>query len=94
MFFEWDPKKDKLNIKKHGISFSEATKIFEDPLQLSILDHRFSYFEERWITLGLHENKVILVVAHIYFDLSGEEIVRIISAREATAHERNQYERF
>jgi len=94
MYVEWDPQKDQSNQQKHGISFTEAAKIFQDPLHLSVLDHRFSYFEERWITVGLHNNRGILVVAHLYFELSGEEVVRIISAREATTNERNQYEKF
>jgi len=50
--FEWDPAKSILNESKHGISFETAKEVFSDPLHVSTLDQRFSYFEERWITVG------------------------------------------
>jgi len=90
--FEWDRRKSESNQKKHGVSFEEAREVFDDPLHLSILDHRFSYFEERWITVGQTVQRRVVVVANLYFDDDGEEVVRIISAREATANERRQYE--
>ena len=92
MRFEWDRRKSESNQKKHGVSFEEAREVFDDPLHLSILDHRFSYFEERWITVGQTVQRRVVVVANLYFDDNGEEVVRIISAREATANERRQYE--
>jgi len=92
MRFEWDPIKDSKNQKKHGVSFSEAREVFDDPLHLSILDGRYSYFEERWISLGQTKKSQILVVANLFFDSNGEEVIRIISAREATLNERKQYE--
>jgi uncharacterized DUF497 family protein len=92
MRFEWDPEKDSKNQQKHGIAFSEAKEVFDDPLHVSLLDERFSYFEERWITIGSTSEKDVLVVANLFFDDEGEEVVRIISAREATRNERNQYE--
>lgn len=91
--FEWDPEKDSLNQKKHGISFTEACEIFDDPLHISILDQRFSYFEERWISVGQTKKTHVLVVANLYFEDDGEEVIRIISAREANTHEREQYEK-
>ena len=92
MIFEWDPQKDLSNRLKHGISFAEAREVFDDPLHLSILDHRFSYFEERWICVGQTKGARILVVANLYFNDEGDEVIRIISAREATSNERKQYE--
>ncbi len=92
MRFEWDPIKDSKNQQKHGISFSDAREVFDDPLQLSILDERYSYFEERWISVGQTKKSQILVVANLFFDSNGEEVIRIISAREATSNERQQYE--
>jgi uncharacterized protein len=92
MRFEWDPIKDSKNQQKHGISFSDAREVFDDPLHLSILDERYSYFEERWISVGQTKKSQILVVANLFFDSNGEEVVRIISAREATSNERQQYE--
>jgi uncharacterized protein len=92
MRFEWDSKKNEINIKKHGISFEEVKLVFDDPLHLAILDKRFNYFEERWITIGKVLAGKFVVVAHIYFDNNGEEVTRIISARIATPFERRQYE--
>ncbi len=92
MKFEWDTVKDNQNQEKHGISFSEAMEVFFDPLHLSILDKRYTYFEERWITIGQVKDCRIIVVANLYFSEHGEEVIRIVSAREATVHERKQYE--
>ena len=92
MHFEWDERKNQLNIRKHGISFEEARNVFDDPLHISTLDERFSYFEERWITIGLTAAMRLVVAANLYFNEDGEEVIRIISAREATLHERKQYE--
>lgn len=92
MIFEWDEKKNNLNIQKHLVSFEEAKEVFGDPLHISKLDYRFSYFEERWITIGSTKDDKILVVANIFFDDSGEEIIRIISARKANSKEKDFYE--
>jgi uncharacterized DUF497 family protein len=92
MRFEWDPTKNEANKRKHGVSFEEAREVFDDPLQISILDHRFTYFEERWITIGQTQSARLVVTAHLYFDDQGEEVIRIISARGATNNERKQYE--
>ncbi len=92
MLFEWDHQKDLLNQKKHGVSFKEAEEVFEDPLHISILDHRFSYYEERWLTIGKAKRARLLVLAHLFFNEEGEEVIRIISAREATIHEQRDYE--
>ncbi|OYY31952.1 MAG: hypothetical protein B7X69_04090 [Sulfurovum sp. 39-42-12] len=90
--FEWSDEKNQLNIKKHGISFEEAKEVFLDPMHISKLDHRFDYFEERWITLGVTSEDKILVVANMFFDDDGNEIIRIISARKANQNERVFYE--
>ena len=92
MQFEWDESKNQLNIDKHGVSFSEAKEVFNDPLHIARLDYRFSYFEERWITLGATKDCQILVVANLFFSDEGEEIIRIVSARRANNKERAQYE--
>ena len=93
MKYEWNEDKNKLNQKKHGISFEEAKEVFEDPLHISKLDHRFSYFEERWITVGATSKHKVLVVANLFFTDDGEEIIRIISARKANKQERDSYEK-
>ena len=92
MKFEWSEEKNSLNIQKHNISFKEAKEVFSDPLHISKLDHRFDYFEERWITLGTTTKDKILVVANIFFDENAQEIIRIISARKANQKERIFYE--
>jgi len=91
--FDWDSYKNSENIEKHGISFEYAQEIFRDPLHLSVLDERFSYFEERWITMGATENGEVVVVAHLYIVEEPEERICIISARRATSRERKQYEK-
>ena len=92
MKYEWDSNKNDINKKKHGISFEEAKQIFDDPLHIAILDKRFNYFEERWIAIGKTISNQVVVAANLYFDDDGEEVIRIISARRATSHERRQYE--
>ena len=92
MKIEWSEEKNNLNIQKHQISFFEAKEVFLDPMHISKLDHRFDYFEERWITLGVTSTEKILVVANMFFDENGEEIIRIISARKANDKERMFYE--
>lgn len=91
MRFEWDPRKDKANREKHGISFELARRVFDDPNHLSLQD-RHESGEERWQTLGLIGPYAILLVAHTYEDENGEETVRIISARKATRAERRRYD--
>ena len=93
VIIDWDSNKNSENIKKHGISFEQAQEIFLDPLHLSILDERFSYFEEHWITMGATQRGDVVAVAHLYFVEEPEERIRIISARRATPQERRQYEK-
>lgn len=93
MKFEWDDNKNRINQEKHGVSFEEAREVFDDTLQISRLDKRFNYFEERWITLGATKKEKILVVANLFFSNDGEEIIRIISARKANNNERKAYEK-
>lgn len=91
--FEWDPLKAASNLVKHGVSFEQAASVLLDALALTVFDAAHSEFEERWFTLGLASNGRLLAVAHTY-SASGPSSakVRIISAREATKHERRQYE--
>ncbi len=93
MKYEWDEEKNRLNLQKHGISFEEAKEVFNDALHISKLDKRFSYFEERWISIGSTSKYKVLVVANLFFTDEGEEIIRIISARRANKKERQSYEK-
>ena len=87
--FEWDDRKASANLRKHGVSFEEASTIFGDPFSITIPDPLHSHSEERFVTIGLTSNQRRLLVA-IHVDRSGR--IRIISARQATARERKQYE--
>jgi uncharacterized DUF497 family protein len=91
MNFEWDEAKSRLNLAKHGISFENAKRVFEDPHALSYQDREVDR-EERWQTMGLIGRSVVALVAHTYREQEGEAVVRIISARKATLPERRAYE--
>ena len=88
LIFEWDSKKATLNLKKHNISFVEASTAFEDPLSISIDDPLHSNYEKRQVLIRMSHNNRILVVVH---SERGDNI-RIISARKATKRERKYYE--
>ena len=87
--FEWDPRKDSANQRKHGVSFSEATSVFADEWALLIQDPDYSEEEERFVLLGLSSTLRTLVVCHCYRERS--QVIRIISARRATRSERSLY---
>lgn len=91
MRFFWDENKDLINYKKHGVYFETATLVFDDPNFLMLRDRDVSG-EERWHTIGLVDDVMLLLVVHTLMGEHDEEIVRIISAREATARERRLYE--
>jgi uncharacterized protein len=88
MKFEWDPEKAMVNSAKHAVTFLEASTIFGDPFELTILDPTHSTDELRFISLGTSVTGRLLVVAYTE---RGPNI-RIISAREATPSERRRYE--
>ncbi len=91
--FEWDLKKARSNLRKHKVSFERATTIFRDPNLLAIPDEEYSEAEERWITMGLDESGILLVMSHTFARLDAEATrIRIISARKATKRETQQYE--
>jgi uncharacterized DUF497 family protein len=93
-YFEWDPAKEQINRKKHGVGFELASTVFHDPLALSIFDEEHSSAEERWITLGQSRAGVLLVVIHTFRQSNPDhEDIRIISARRATKREQAQYEK-
>ena len=85
MRFEWGETKRRSNIRDHGIDFADLGPLF-DGITVTILDDRFDYGEERFVTLGLI-NGVTLVVAHT----ENDEVIRIISARKATRNEEKKY---
>ena len=86
--FEWDEKKAQSNLRKHGISFEEATTAFGDTLSITIDDPLHSQDEDRLILIGLSEALKTLVVVHV----EKRDTVRIISARKASKNEKQFYE--
>lgn len=86
MAFEWDDAKSRANLEKNGLSFEEASLIFDGPV-LSARDDRFAYRKERWITVGAIADIVVIVVVHT--DRKG--VTRLISARLANRKERQRY---
>jgi hypothetical protein len=93
MKFEWDRKKEKSNIEKHGVSFEQASYVFADPFALNRYDDEHSQEEDRWVLLGKSLNEILLLVVHTLRDDEGTKIVRIISARKATKRERQVYQK-
>jgi len=88
MKFEWDSEKSETNIRKHQVSFEDAASIFGDPLAITFRDPDHSVGERRYLTFGVSQNGILLVLSHTYRN----ELVRIISARRATRAERKIYE--
>ena len=90
--FEWDPAKDRLNRKNHGVRFEQATHVFRDPRAITVFDEEHSKTEDRWVTIGLSASGGVLVVHHTYRE-SGESnaCIRIISSRKAVKREISQY---
>ena len=86
MSYEWDPNKAKSNYKKHRVKFADAVGVFEDENAITIeADHEK---EDRFITIGMDFLSRVLVVVYTFRDI----VIRIISARKATARERKMYE--
>ncbi len=86
--FDWDPDKAKSNVRKHGVTFEEASTVFGDLLALLMNDPDHSLEEERYLLLGMSIRQRLLVVAFA----ERPPLTRIISARRATRTERRGYE--
>ena len=87
MKFEWDEAKNRANIRKHGLDFSDAVEIFQGPM-LTRPDTREDYGEDRWIGIGFLKGRVVVIA----FALRVEDVVRIISLRKASRDEREAFE--
>ena len=88
MEFEWDPKKEAKNIRKHKVTFSEAATVFGNTLSTTVADPDHLEEEDRYIIIGLSQRHRLLMVAHT----ERGERTRIISARTLTPAEREAYE--
>ena len=84
--FEWDNTKAEANFRKHGVTFEQAAYAFRDPFAVEWIDKRAVYGEERVVLLGMSGGQILSVV----YTERGETI-RIISARRATKHEKDNY---
>jgi uncharacterized DUF497 family protein len=89
--FVWDEGKNRINRRKHGVSFDSAIRVFADHNAASYVD-RLVDGEERWHTIGLAGCIALLLVVHTIGEENGEENCRIISARKASPRERGLYE--
>jgi uncharacterized protein len=85
MRYEWDERKRKVNLRKHGLDFLDAPRVFRGAT-LTVADDRHEYGEERFITLGLLRDTVV-AIAHT----EHPKTIRIISMRKATRHEEKSY---
>jgi hypothetical protein len=88
MEFEWDQKKAKLNLSKHGVSFEEAKTVFNDPLYVDFYDPDHSEEEYRYIIIGESSQGRILLVSYT----ERKDKIRIISSRQVTKNERQAYQ--
>lgn len=89
--FEWDKEKELKNIKKHGVSFDDASSVFYDDFAIQFYDNKHSILEEdRYLILGVSNRSKILMIC--YCERLSGEVLRIISARKATKNERKFYQ--
>ena len=82
----WDPAKAERNFRRHKVSFDTATRVFEDPFVLDVLDDREDHGEERWNAFGMIERRIVVVTYTLR-----RGTTRIISARLAEPHEKRRY---
>jgi uncharacterized protein len=86
MIYEWDEAKNKANARKHGLRFEDAELVFAG-FCATLEDDRFDYGEDRVVTLGLLEGRLVVIV-HVPFD----DGTRIISMRKGTRNEGKIYQ--
>ena len=88
MEFEWDENKAKANLSKHRVSFNEAKTVFDYLLYIDFYDPDYSDDEDRYIIIGESQQRRLLIVSYT----EREDKIRLISAREVTKREREDYE--
>lgn len=87
--FAWDRRKARANVAKHGVSFEEAQSVFQDESARLIGDPDHSLDEDGFLLLGYSSQVRCLIVSHCYRE--SDSVIRLISARPATAHEEKMY---
>jgi uncharacterized DUF497 family protein len=91
--FEWDEVKADANLRKHGIAFELASTIFFDPNLLTVADVEHSETEDRWFSIGIAANGVLLSIVYLWLDGDPAATrVRLISARTSAPSEFGQYQ--
>ena len=91
--FEWDDSKADANAREHGVTFELASTVFFDPNLLTVADVEHSETEERWFSVGIAGNGVLLSVVYLWSDTDPAAIkVRVISARRSTQAECGEYQ--
>ena len=90
MKFEWDPAKAAVNYRKHKVTFEAAKTVFYDDFAVQFFDEAHSSTEDRFLLLGMSSDTRLLLVCHC--EREEGEVVRIISARKATAQEATFYQ--
>ena len=88
--FEWDSPKATTNLRKHGVSFEEAQSVFYDEFAVQFFDEEHSSDEDRFLLLGMSSDARLLLVCHC--EREDGDVIRIISARKATANEAQCYQ--
>lgn len=89
MRFEWDERKNQINLAKHGFDFADAYLLFNMPMVVEI-DERENYGEERYIGIGLLQGRVVVVI----YTEPDENTTRIISLRKVLSYEHRYYEQY
>ena len=90
LIFVWDNIKNSINKKKHGLSFEDAKDVFYDENAILFDDPDHSIDEERFLIIGMIKSSKICIISHCYRE---ENIIRLISAREATKKEKKIYQK-
>jgi uncharacterized DUF497 family protein len=91
IYFDWDEEKNRKNIRDHGIDFDAASEVFADTFRITEEDSVVAG-EQRWRTIGIGLGITVLLIVHLEEDFDEDLLVRIISARSATAVERSDYD--
>ena len=92
MLFTWDDEKERINIRKHGVDFKAAARIFLDVDAIFEFNSVDGYTgEERWDAIGFFEAGIMFVVYVERITIDGNDIIRIISARYADRKEKRRY---
>ena len=89
MRFEWAPAKAAANVKKHKVTFEVAKSVFHDDFAVQFFDEEHSSSEDRFLLLGMSSDARLLLVCHC--EREDGDVIRITSARKATATEAQHY---